>query len=197
MDLFEPLPKTNRGATIILVLIGHFTRWAEPVALKSAEVPDVSACLRDIWMPRHGVLAVLLSDNGPQFVAAVLQDFCANVEVRKIYSTPYLPQGNCVVESYMRTLNKGLSALVGEDGRDWVLILPAVALAHNSTPHVATGFSLYFFSRGREAVLPVQRHLDETRLDSTSKQWLCRLWRSRVLVYEAQPKLEEKTMKAK
>ena len=196
MDLFGPLPKTNRGATIILVLTDHFTRWAEPIALKRAEVPDVVACLRDIWMPRHGVPAVLLSDNGPQFVAAVLRDFCANVGIRKLYSTPYHSQGNSVVESYMRTLKKGLSAIVGKDGRNWDLFLPAVALAHNATPHVATGLSAFFLSHGREAVLPVQRHLDEPRLDSTSKQWLYRLWRSRVIVYEAQMRHEERRRKS-
>ena len=83
------------------------------------------------------VPAVLLSDNGPQVVAAVLIDFCANVGIRKTFSTPYHPQGNSVVESYMRTLKKGLSALV----------------AHNTTPRVATGFSP-FLSHGREAVCP-------------------------------------------
>ena len=88
-------------------------------------------------MPKHGVPAVLLSDNGPQFVAAVLADFCANVGIRKIFSMPYYPQGNPVVDSYMRTLKKGLAALVGEDRRDWALFLPAVALSHNTTPHIA------------------------------------------------------------
>ena len=118
--------------------------WVEVVALKKAEVSDIVSCLRDVWMPRNGVPVVFLSDSGPQFTAAVLRDFCTSVGVRKIYSTPYHPQGNSVAESYMRTLKKSLSALVAEDGRDWDLFLSAVALAHNSTPHVATGFSPYF-----------------------------------------------------
>ena len=87
--------------------------------------------------------------------------------ISKIYSTPYHPQGKSVVGSYMRTLKKRLSALVGEDGRDWDLFLPA-PLAHSTTPHVATVFSPVFLSHGREAVLPVQRRIDEPRLDSTS-----------------------------
>ena len=192
MDLFGPLPKTPRGSTVILVFIDHFTRWVEPVALKKAEVSDVVSCLRDVWMPKHGVPAVLLSDNGPQFVAAVLRDFCASIGVRKIYSTPYHPQGNSVAESFMRTLKKGLSGLVAEDGRDWDLYLSAVALAHNSTPNVATGFSPFFLVHGREALLPVQRHLDEPRLDATARLWLSRLWKARVAVYEAQLWLEAK-----
>ena len=121
MDLFGPLPRTARGATVILVMMDHFTRWAEPVALRKAEVSDVVACLLEVWVPRHGVPAILLSDNGPQFVAAVLRDFCASVGVRKMYSNPYHPQGNSVVESYMRTLKKGLAALVSEDNKDWDL----------------------------------------------------------------------------
>ena len=146
-------------------------------------------------MPRHGVPAVLLSDNGRQFVAAMLRGFCSNIGICKIYSTPYHPQGNSIVESYMRTLKKGLAALVGEGGRDWDLFLPAVVLAHSTTPHIVTGFSLFFLSHGREAVLPVQGHLGEPRLDSAFKQWLYRLWRSRVLVYEAPMQLEEKRRK--
>ena len=110
-----------------------------------------------------------------QFVAAVLRDFCASIGVRKIYSTPYHPQGNSAKESYMRTLKKGLAALVSEDGRDWDIFLSAVALAHNTTRHIATGFSPFFLTQGREAVLPVQRYLDEPRLDPTSGQWLKRL----------------------
>ena len=195
MDLFGPLPRTARGATIILVMMDHFTRWAEPVALRKAEVSDVVACLLEVWMPRHGVPAVLLSDNGPQFASTVLKEFCARIGVRKLYSTPYHPQGNSVVESYMRTLKKGLAALVSEDGKDWDLFLPAVAMAHNATPHIATGYSPFFLTQGREAPLPVQRHLEEPRLDATSHRWLSRLWRSRILAYEAQMEVERKRRK--
>lgn len=73
----------------------------------------------------------------------------------------------------MRILKKGLSALGGEDGWEWNSFPPA--LAHNPILHVATGFPPFFLSYDREAVLPVQRHLDEPQLDSTSKQWLYRL----------------------
>ena len=111
-------------------------------------------------MPRHGVPAVLLSDNGPQFTASVVRTFCENVGARKIYSTPYHPQGNSIVESYMSSLKKSSAALVSEDGRDWDLFLSAVALAYNSTPHTVTGFSPFFLAHGRETMLPGQRYLD-------------------------------------
>ena len=107
MDLFGPLPKTKEGNVFILVLIDHFSRWVELVPLRKAEVSDVILVLRDVWMPRHGVPAVLLSDNGPQFTAGIVRGFCEMIGARKIYSTPYYPQGNSVVESYMRSIRKG------------------------------------------------------------------------------------------
>lgn len=90
--------------------------------------------------------AMLFPGNGPQFVAAVVRDFCANVVLQKIYSTPYDPQGDSAVDSYMRSLKKRLSALVVEDGSEWDLFLPAVALVHNATPHLATGSSSFFLN---------------------------------------------------
>lgn len=98
MDLFGLLPRTNRGATIILVFIDHFTTWARPVALRKTEVSDVVVALRDVWMPQHGVPATLLSDNGRQFVASVVREFCENVGIRKTYA-PYHPQEKFEVES--------------------------------------------------------------------------------------------------
>ena len=135
-------------------------------------------------MPRHGVPAILLSDNGPQFTASIVRGFCETIGARKIYSTPYYPQGNSVVESYMRSLKKGLAALVSEDGKNWDSFLSAVALGYNSTPHTATNYSPFFLLHGREAVLPVQRYLDEPRVDLESRRWLSRLWKARVSVYE-------------
>ncbi|PHJ23293.1 retrovirus-related pol polyprotein from transposon [Cystoisospora suis] len=194
MDLFGPLPLSRKGFLLILVIIDHFSRWVDLTALRKAEAADVVEVLRNKWIPQHGVPRLILSDNGPQFVADVVQRLCRGIGARKLYSTPYHPKGNSVVESFMRTLKKALGALVDEDGRDWDRHLQAVALAHNSTPHTATGFSPFFLEHGREAVLPVQRYLDEPRLDPVSVSWLERLWRSRLYVYEAHA-MEEKRQK--
>ena len=196
MDLFGPLPLTKKGNQHVLVLIDHFSRYVELVALKRPNAAGVVDALRDVWMPKHGVPMRLLSDNGTNFASKVVCNFCANTGVRKIFSTPYHPQDNSVVESFMRTLKKALASLVAEDGANWDLFLPAVALAHNSTPNLGTSYSPYFLMHGREPLLSVQRYLDEPRLDFTSQQWLSRLWRARVQVYEAQLRLERRLQRA-
>lgn len=185
MDIFGPLTPTASGSRFVLVLIDHFTRWVNISAAKRMTVDEVTRVLLEQWIPAHGVPGTLLSDNGPQFVAEALLRVCESMGIRKIYSSPYYPQGNSVVESFMRTLRKGLAALVSEGRSDWDRYLQAVAFAHNSTPSVTTGYSPFFLTYGREAVLPVQRHLDEPRLDGVARDWLSRLWRSRAAVYES------------
>lgn len=79
---------------------------------------------------------------------------------------PAIP-GNSVVESFTRTLKKTLGALVDGDGKERERQLQAVASAHNPTSRTATGFSPFFLAHERD-VLPVQRCLDEPRLDPLS-----------------------------
>lgn len=45
MDLFGLLPKTKARNVFVLVLIDHFSRWAELTALKKAEVSDIVLAL--------------------------------------------------------------------------------------------------------------------------------------------------------
>lgn len=45
MDSFGRLLQTKAGNVFILVLIDHFSRWAKPIALKKAAVPDIVLAL--------------------------------------------------------------------------------------------------------------------------------------------------------
>ena len=75
----------------------------------------------------------------------------------------------------MRTLKKALEALFREEESEWDVRLQAAAFAHSWTPHTGTSYSPFFVVHGREAVLPVQRHLDTPRLAAPSRRWLDRL----------------------
>lgn len=152
--------------------------------MKRAEVADVALTLRDVWMPSHGVPALILFGNGSKFTSSVTQHLCEGVGAGKIYSTPYHPQGNSVVESYMQSLKKRLAALVSEEGREWDLFLFSVAFGYNSMLHIGAGFLPFFLVRGREAVLLAQRVLDEPQPDLKSKKWLCQMWKARIFLYE-------------
>lgn len=80
MDFCGPPLKTKNGNVLIFVIIDHCSRWVELIALKKAGLAEVMLALQNIWLPKHGVPAAILSDNGPQFTAGVVQYFCRGRE---------------------------------------------------------------------------------------------------------------------
>lgn len=62
----------------------------------------------------------------------------------------------------MGYFKKGLEALVSEEGQERDLFLSFLTFGYNSTLHVGTGYSPFFSLHGSEAVLLVQRYLDDS-----------------------------------
>ena len=103
-DIFGPLRPTARGHAHILVLIDHHTRWVELIMLPEPTAEVVAEVIFEQWISLWGTVRALLSDNGRQFTARLLQLLTDVYGIKHIYSSPYKPRGNSVVESYMRTL---------------------------------------------------------------------------------------------
>lgn len=179
MDLYGPLPMTLHRHEYVLVLVDHHTRWCELAPLRQTTVEAVATALHTYWFSRYGIPRVLLSDNGPQFTAALLTQLCKVYGIRQVHSSPYHPRGNSVVESYMRSLNIALNLVhvVGE--RRWDELLPAAAMAYRTAPHSSTGFSPFFLVTGTEAVLPLSREWNEPTFGASGLFWLQALWKCR------------------
>ena len=107
-DIFGPPKTTARGHIHILVFIDHHTRWVELIALPEPTTELVAEAIFEQWMSRWGTKRSLLTDNGRQFTACFLQQPTGVYGIKHIYSSPYNPRGNSVVESYMRTLKTTL-----------------------------------------------------------------------------------------
>lgn len=100
MDVFGPLIMAGQGARFILICIGHFSRRVALAALARLTEDQVVKLQRDVWIPHDGVLRLILSDNGPQFLTEVLRNLGESIVKRKVYSTAYYPQGS----SFLRAL---------------------------------------------------------------------------------------------
>ena len=184
IDFFGPLAKTRRNNRFILVMIDHFTRWVMVEPLIDAKAYSVVETILHRWIPTQGVPVIMLSDNGPHFRSKITTNLCEKLGVRNIFSTPYHPQGNGIVEAFMRPLKKILSTQVSELGNHWDLCCSAAAFAYNSTPHVTTKRSPFFLMHGFEAMLPVQRELELPAEYRNSDLWIRGLWEARRTVYE-------------
>jgi hypothetical protein len=74
--------------------------------------------------------------------------------IRHLFSTPYHPQTNGLVERFNRTLCESLSKLVKQT-TEWDKYIAPVLFAYRTSKHSTTKISPFYLVNGREAKLPV------------------------------------------
>ena len=100
------LCKTESGNTGLLVMIDHFTKFAEaiPCAHDEYDAQTTAKIILNKWFARHGTPARMQSDNATNFTAEIAQELMKASQVTKVTSTPAHPRGNGLVERQNRTL---------------------------------------------------------------------------------------------
>ncbi|MGL5706847.1 MAG: reverse transcriptase domain-containing protein [Aeromonas sp.] len=155
-DIMGPFPPTPRGNRYILVLVDHFTKWAEAIPLTNADALSTARAIFNNWVTRWGVPEQLHSDRGSNFESALLGEFCSLLRITKTRTTAYHPEGNGQVERTNRSLKNLLRFFVPTDNAsDWDMELPRCLLAYRATVHGSTGFTPHRMVTGREIRLPI------------------------------------------
>lgn len=82
IDLFGPLPVSPEGFQWIYIIEDIASRWIELFPLKLATAEACAKTLINEVFLRYGVPRKIISDNGAQFVSAVMHKvvFCLNIE---------------------------------------------------------------------------------------------------------------------
>lgn len=153
VDLFGPLPRTSKGNRWILILEDTCSHWVELFALEKATSVECAEILISEVFLRYGVPRRMISDNGVQFVAEVMQQVCYVMDIKQSLTPLYHPEAN-PVERKNRDLKPQLAILVGKDHASWDSHLAAIRFAMNSAVTASTGFSPAFLTFGRELRAP-------------------------------------------
>lgn len=154
MDFYECT--FNRVRRKVLTMIDHFTKWAECVPVV-ATTADVIACAFTCnWICRFGAPKVAMHDNDKTFVSDAMDQFKSQWGIAGLTSTPYHPEGNAVIESFHRTLNKGLAHFEIErrSTMDFEEALQLVVYSYRCTLHLTTGESPAFLTYGVDLRAP-------------------------------------------
>ncbi|GFW09272.1 retrovirus-related Pol polyprotein from transposon 412 [Trichonephila clavipes] len=114
VDLFGPLPETTEGMKWIFIVEDYTTKWVELFPLKQATAKECAMTLLNEVFLRYGVPRRLISDNGTQFVSAVMQQLCFVLDINQSLIPVYHPRANPVERIY-RDLKPRLAMMVGNN----------------------------------------------------------------------------------
>ena len=150
---------TDDGNTGILVIIDHFSKFAEAVPCSHSEYDAIttSLLLRQKWFARHGTPTRMQSDNAPKLTAEVSNEFMKASHVTRhqgdlhCWSPTHAGFGR-TPELYFAYV---ATCFCSRRMRDWDQHLDEVLSAYNSKRHATTGFSPYILTRGTEKAIPL------------------------------------------
>jgi len=164
MDIAGPLVTNEDGKKFIIVIVDSFSNWVEAEAVKSVEAEVVAKCLLDKWIYRFGAPDRLITDQGGNVAGQVIQHVCRILNIQKIRTTPYHPQGNGKAERMIGTIKRLLRSASAEMGRCWEDVLQAVLFTIRTAISRSTGYTPHFILFGRKACFP-----NTSRIDSFTK----------------------------
>ena len=94
LDIFVPLPIGKGQCKFIIVAVNYFTKWAEVEPLATITEQKIRNFMWRSIICRFGIPRALVLDNGKQFDNAKFRDICAELGIKKYYSSPAHPQSN-------------------------------------------------------------------------------------------------------
>ena len=149
VDLVGPIhPATEKGNKYILTMVDYATRYPEAVALKDIQAETVAEALVNMFT-RVGVPKEILSDQGSQFLSAVMKEMCRLLSLKQLVTTPYHPMCNGLVEKFNGTLKTMLRHMCAEKPKDWDRYVGPLLFAYREVRQESLGYSPFELLYGR------------------------------------------------
>jgi len=155
IDIVGPLPRTKDGNRYIITAIDYLTKWPEAKPVQEATAEQVAIFIYEDIICRHGCPTKILSDRGTHFKNQLIDYLVQKFEIKHLFSTPYHPQTNGLVERFNRTICESLAKLATYDTEEWDLYIAPTLFAYRTSKNATTKMTPFLLLYGREAKLPI------------------------------------------
>ena len=113
----------------------YATRYPEAIPLHSVDAEHVAEQLVQVFST-VGIPQEIMSDQGTNFMSTLLAEMYRLLDIQCLWTTPYHPLCNGLVERFNQTLKAMLRKSATKDGKDWDKLLPFLSLRIERSPEV-------------------------------------------------------------
>ena len=156
---------------MFFVVVDAHSKWPEVFEMKSTTAQYTIEILRSLFSS-YGLPLQLVSDNGPQFIAAEFAGFLERNGVKHIRSAPYHPATNGQAERFVRTFKEAMKSVSASANSVHKKLLNFL-LCYRSTPHSSTGrtpASLFLHRELRTRLSLLEPRPEENVLNAQGKE---------------------------
>jgi hypothetical protein len=142
---------TPRDNKYVLVMIEHFSKWIELVALSDKFSEGTAYSFLDRVLSRFGVPAEVLTDQRQEFLGE-FQTLCVQAMIDHRTILRDHPEADGLAECMVQTVKRGLWKYSLKKGHhsDWDLQLPWLAMGYRFSKQASlASFSPYYLLFGR------------------------------------------------
>ena len=141
-------PSQSPRVTKILVFQEHFTKHLLAYVTLDQTTKTITIFLYQGYISIFGALASLLSDRGANFMSSVIDKMCSILGMKKLWTSPYHPQTNGLVERLHQLIMRMIGKLEEDKKADWPSHLAEIVHAYNATCSAVTGYSPHYLMFG-------------------------------------------------
>ena len=149
-------------------MIDFSTRWAEVAFLQDGTSAECTKEFVKTWVCRFGVPAIVVTDKGSCFMGQDFTDACRHLGIHAVRTTVAHPQGNAPIETFHRTLVKGMAhfCLTAANALSFEEAIGLILMGYCSSIHLSTRESPAFLLYGVDMRPAIERDWRSFRLVS-------------------------------
>ncbi|KAK4520564.1 uncharacterized protein ATC70_006441 [Mucor velutinosus] len=172
IDYFGPLPTSSAGHQYVLVVIDTFTKYVELYPTRSTASQELASIMYTQFILRHGVPNEIMCDNGNSLGSQFTQQVARYVDINIVYTPPYHPSSNGIVERFMKTLRTMILSYtdINQISTRWSSNLRIIRFVYNNMYHHSIKTSPFELVHGRTARTPLSTIIPEKLPDSYNEQ---------------------------